>query len=220
MEYNSMPFSKRPDSIFDEFKLTIKSTRQPVSIQPQGIDATQFVTYTTANITTDGDHQSPKLIITKLRLFQNGLELATLNRDELRNFFQFVEQNTDANYRNVKTNPLWREVYYVQNKQFEKYDPKTDLASRVTEEATYCQHCGIVLPLRILTIDHQKPQQGGDVEAMLRVFRAAGLTGETGIGQKNRLLQQRIAPFSRRQPERTTTAQTKAERPQSLHPQR
>jgi hypothetical protein len=119
--------------------------------------------------------------------------LATLNREELRNFFGFVEANTSRDYRSAKSNRLWVEVYGVQAIGFTTYDSKTRRGGRTLAPATYCQRCGIVLPLRNLTIDHQKPQQNGGVEAMVRVFRAAGLTVSAGYGIKNRYLQGLVA---------------------------
>jgi hypothetical protein len=190
-----MPFSKRPDNIFDGFRDTIRATQKPVSIQAQGISGPQIGSYPYPQftITTDGADRPINPIVTKISLLANGAEVATLTRPELKEFFSFVETNTDSNYRNVKTNTLWRVVYCVQPLDFFKFDSKLNQTSRVKLEATYCQKCGINLPLRNLTIDHQKPQQGGDIEAMLRVFRAAGLTVSTGSGQKNRYIQGQVA---------------------------
>jgi len=191
-----MPFSTRPDSIFDQFKEPIRKNRQPASIQTQGIHAAQLVVYDPSTIiTTDGADQPLKPIITKLSLVVNGSEVEKLTRQELVEFFKFAQNNTDSNYRNVKTNNLWRHLYGVNSKQFDTYNSKTNSKGTVIEEASYCQKCGVILPLKNLTIDHQKPQQGGDVQAMLRVFRAAGLTVSTGSGQKNRALQRQFAPL-------------------------
>jgi hypothetical protein len=39
-----------------------------------------------------------------------------------------------------------------------------------------CHDCKMLLPETHLTIDHQRPQAGGAVEAVCKVFRAGGLT--------------------------------------------
>jgi hypothetical protein len=195
-----MPFNIRPDSIFDGFKSTIMKTRQPVSIPAQGIAGAQSGIYA-ANfyITTDGANAPVNPVITRIILMVDQKSAATLTRQELVEFYNYVESNTDNNYRNVKTNALWRQMYRVQEFQsnglnvYTKFDSKSAQISRVTLEVSYCQRCGIILPLRNLTIDHQKPQKGGDVEAMIRVFRAAGLTVSTGSGEKNRNIQRSIA---------------------------
>lgn len=188
-----MPFSVGAHAVFDGFKSAIKNG--PVVLQPQGIVAAQPVVYNTPPywITTDGADRPINPIITKLILMNDRTVMEQLTRQELINFFQFVEQNSDANYRSVKTNALWKTLYGVRPKQFDTYNSKTNAKGTEMHDATYCQRCHVILPLRNLTIDHQKPQQGGDMEAMLRVFRAAGLTVATGSGPKNRYLQGQIA---------------------------
>lgn len=39
-----------------------------------------------------------------------------------------------------------------------------------------CMMCGIILPEHLITIDHHHPQAGGELLALLKVFRACGLT--------------------------------------------
>src|SRR5262249_3720661 len=123
---------------------------------------------------------------------------ATLTRENLRQFLKFIEENTytTSAYRNVKTNAAWVALYKVGNIQFAAYNQKTDPTFLKTLPGSYCQRSNVVLPLANLTIDHQKAQQGGGEEAMLRVFfRAAGLTLVTGSDQKNRAIQALIAPL-------------------------
>lgn len=190
-----MPFSVTADGVFDLFKSDI-STQGAVNLQPQGVVAAQAVAYSPPFwITTDGTDRPFNPIVTKLSLMNGKQEVEKLTRPELRSFFQFVEQNTDSNYRNVKDNLFWRSLYGVRSKQFDSYDSKANQKGTLTLDATYCPKCNVILPLRNLTIDHQKPQKGGEIEAMMRVFRAAGLTVSTGSGTKNRYLQGQIAPL-------------------------
>jgi len=39
-----------------------------------------------------------------------------------------------------------------------------------------CHDCGLVLPLRNIEIDHQRPVAGSTTEPVCKVFRAMGLT--------------------------------------------
>jgi len=190
------------DGVFDAFKSEISRTKNPVakpaysliSAKPYQLEAQFFVT-------SDGADRPAMPIVTKIGLCESVSDgvtvkanvLAQLTREELRQFYRFVQENTDNNYRNCKQNALWKEAYGVHDKWFDTYSSKTRTKGSVCEPATYCQKCGIVLPLRNLTIDHQKPRAGGEVEAMMRVFRAAGLTQVTGAGVKNRFLQRQVA---------------------------
>ncbi len=191
-----MPFTMTADAVFDGFKYHI-SNSGGVNLQPHGIESAQMVVYNSPPywITTDGADRRFNPVVTRLSLMQDSQEIERLEREELRNFFAFVQDHTDSNYRNVKYDQLWRQVYGVRQKQFDTYDSRANQKGTTILDATYCQNCGVVLPLRNLTIDHQKPQQGGAMEAMLRVFRALGLTVSTGSGQKNRFLQGQFAPF-------------------------
>jgi len=191
---NTMSFDITAHTVFDDFRDRIRHTGKVQGIAGiVGIEKTQIARYPNLTIQSDGAENPINPVVKTLFLVDNGKAVETLNRGEAINFFNFVEKNSDSNYRNVKSNQLWLQVYGVRQKPFSKFNSKTNEKSVVVLDATYCQRCGIVLPLRNLTIDHQKPQQGGEVEAMLRVFRAAGLTVETGSGQKNRFLQAQIA---------------------------
>jgi hypothetical protein len=195
-----MPFSYSADGVFDTIKNNILSgylSNKPynVAFKPYGIQSINEVTYLPQYwLTTDGTDRPMHPIVTKFRMMDNTNQIETVTREELRNFFDFVQNNTDTNYRNVKNNQLWRKVYGVRPKVFSTYNSKTEkLEEKTFNETTYCQRCGIILPLRNLTIDHQKPQSGGDMEAMMRVFRAMGLTMSTGAGLKNRYLQHKVS---------------------------
>jgi hypothetical protein len=197
-----MPFSVSADAIFDGFKSSIRQNNGPVWLQPHGIEAAAFVAYQPPDwVTSDGSDRPLNPVVTTVFLVNavqtsqgtNTQVLEKLSRDEMRNFFDFVGQNSVNAYRNVTTNNLWRQLYGVRSKQYDTYDSKANQKGTAMHDATYCQRCGIILPLRNLTIDHQKPQKGGEVQAMLRVFRAAGLTRSTGSGTKNRFLQGQIA---------------------------
>ena len=47
-----------------------------------------------------------------------------------------------------------------------------------------CRQCGVLIPLKVASIDHQAPQTGGQDKAMLRFFRVADCTVGGGVGAK------------------------------------
>lgn len=137
-----------------------------------------------------------KPIITELHVMVgDDLPGVSITRQQLANFIEFANRHSDANYRNVKSNQLWRDIYGVANASFPSFDPKTGTSGTKQALGTYCQRCHFILPLSVLTIDHQKPQSGGGQDALARLFRALGLTKSTGYGVKNRLLQNAFAQY-------------------------
>ena len=113
--------------------------------------------------------------------------VATLTQTHIDNFFEFFREKgyTHTTYRMVKTLRAWREAYGVAPRFFERNSALHGLMN-VSEDATYCRACRILLPLRVLSIDHQKAQAGGGTAAILRVFRGLGLTRAAPRGAKNR----------------------------------
>lgn len=200
-----MPFTVDAHGVFDSFKSSITHQNQLKAIAAYTINSAQLVAADTTRFYVTSNYAGSRYlpIVSELRLFhvqaqtqtqqQTQTQLAALSRTELDNFMSFVSDNSDNNYRNVKDNARWRTLYGVRLKNFDTYDSKTNQTGTKQYLTTYCQHCHVVLPLRNLTIDHQKPQQGGEMEAMVRVFRALGLTVSTGTGTKNRYLQGQYA---------------------------
>lgn len=89
-------------------------------------------------------------------------------------------------YGNVVDDPMFHKLYDVQQRPLNYIEGGAAL-TRPTLSAP-CMICGLVLPLRNLTIDHQRPQTGGDHEAVLKTFRAFGLTTEGPQGPKGRAI--------------------------------
>ncbi|KAF7555600.1 hypothetical protein G7Z17_g2054 [Cylindrodendrum hubeiense] len=59
----------------------------------------------------------------------------------------------------------------------------------IKNEATRtCTNCGVVLPVRLLQMDHQRPKIGGQIEAVVKVMRILQLTLEEPRGPKCRQL--------------------------------
>jgi|GEM_PF-6220907 len=94
----------------------------------------------------------------------------------------------DKNYAAIKSNRTFQGFYGYGQRNVNYWDG-TALVQRLVD--TYlCMRCGIVLPEALITIDHQKPQAGGELLAVLKVFRALGLTKEGPKGAKGQTLAQ------------------------------
>ena len=87
-------------------------------------------------------------------------------------------------YGNVTEDPFFHELYDVQYRYLDYIEAGMALKKRVLSAP--CMICGLVLPLRNLTVDHQRPQSGGETEAVLKTFRAFGLTSEGPQGPKGK----------------------------------
>ena len=106
--------------------------------------------------------------------------------DQFFAFFEGAEQFTPNTYRKVKDNNAWRAVYDCEDHFLWKYmDVKTRSYLFKEETVLPCRRCGIVMPLKIATVDHQMPQAGGGIHAICRVFRGLGLSIGGPRGRKN-----------------------------------
>lgn len=89
-------------------------------------------------------------------------------------------------YAKVQKNGLFEQLYDVKDRLFEYVEAGKPVQKQVPSAP--CMICGLVLPLRNLTIDHQRPQKGGEIEAVLKTFRAFGLTLEGPGGPKGQAI--------------------------------
>lgn len=94
---------------------------------------------------------------------------------------------TKSTYANVKNNSTFKKLYQFDNRNIGYIHDKN--FGVIQEETGPCMVCGIVLPIRLLSIDHKRPQTGGYNEAILKVFRVMGLTKEGPQGPKGIALQ-------------------------------
>ena len=102
-------------------------------------------------------------------------------------FFSFFEGDlafTANTYRKVKDLKLWQDVYGVKELMYEALSKRDGLYAK-TEKSAFCRVCGLMLPLKVLTVDHQKAQTADVTAAILRVFRGLGLTKAGARGKKN-----------------------------------
>lgn len=91
----------------------------------------------------------------------------------MRRFLQCIDSlsRTRTQYREVVHALSFSELYLCEERDIPYHD-----GSHRKEKAFTCTICGIVLPMRHMEIDHQRPRSGGDLEALLKTMRAVGLT--------------------------------------------
>jgi hypothetical protein len=89
-----------------------------------------------------------------------------------------------STYGQVKLDPIFALLYDVANRNVSYVSAGT--SGIKNEQTVPCMICGVVLPIRNMTIDHQRPQTGGDYEAIVKTFRAFGLTQEGPKGDKGK----------------------------------
>lgn len=118
------------------------------------------------------------------------LHLAELGKDtlvhlgEVRAYAAMITNNALAptRYTKVMDDFIFQKLYDVTERPL-SYIECGEMIIRSTLSAP-CMICGIILPLRNLTIDHQRPQSGGGLEAVVKTFRGLGLTTEGPQGPK------------------------------------
>lgn len=100
--------------------------------------------------------------------------------------FQNVLALSYPNHRAVLTqNAQWRALYNVANRVLVYVDRTNTAVVHAAEETVPCHDCFVVCRLDAnITIDHQRPQAGNDLEPVCKVFRAMGLTLDAPLGRK------------------------------------
>lgn len=89
-------------------------------------------------------------------------------------------------YGNVKAQEVFKLLYDVRTRPIQYI--RAGVAATEQVDSAPCMACGLVLPFSHLTIDHQRPQTDGEIEAVLKTFRACGLTREEPKGGKGQQL--------------------------------
>lgn len=87
-------------------------------------------------------------------------------------------------HRSVLAFNPWRRFYHVASRQLAHLDENGSSVNKPPEDSAACVDCGLLLPLRTIHIDHQRPQTGNSLEPICKVFRAMGLTVDGPQGRK------------------------------------
>lgn len=154
----------------------------------------QFAAMSTATVYIEGTDAVFEL--------NNGSNFVKLSQTKVMRGLNFIIDNKYAptQYRKVKENRFFEMFYGVSDRAFryekppgaripgfigpQTYEETQGTAYTEEQRGAACQDCGLFLPLRQLTIDHQSPQTGGEYKAVLKVFRACGWTVEGPKGAK------------------------------------
>ncbi|WP_147297860.1 hypothetical protein [Trinickia dinghuensis] len=81
-----------------------------------------------------------------------------------------------GDHRAIMDLDKWKDFYHLEDRTISYVDKANQAVPPVAEPTVPCYDCGIVLPLKNITIDHQRPQAGNELEPLCKVFRAMGLT--------------------------------------------
>lgn len=108
--------------------------------------------------------------------------LFSLTKADLQVYATFLDKTGFANYKDVKTDTSWQQIYDVASRALPHKEGKV-IGTKYTDSVP-CVNCGFIFPLENITVDHQRPQSGGACSAALKVFRAMGLTVDAARGFK------------------------------------
>jgi hypothetical protein len=109
--------------------------------------------------------------------------LCSLTVDALKDIARRVDEAyMTGKYRSVLNKAEWRTMFQVSQRSVNRIEGTT--LTSTPQDTMPCYKCGLVLPLDHITIDHHKPQAGGEHAAVLKVLRniAVGLTAAPGHG--------------------------------------
>jgi hypothetical protein len=87
-----------------------------------------------------------------------------------------IDWSTGATvYTNIAANQQWRQFYASKNRPI-VYEDSVGQTSFKMEGSVPCVDCRMAVRENLITVDHQRPQAGNDLEPICKVFRAVGLT--------------------------------------------
>ncbi len=118
--------------------------------------------------------------------WQAVLGVAPVTRQQLVQFAAIIQQSyLDNHHRDVLQEAQWRGLYHVGQRVLSYLGGDgLPLHPAPMTDTVPCADCGLVLPLRNIQIDHQRPFAGNDCEPVCKVFRAMGLTVGGPDGRK------------------------------------
>jgi hypothetical protein len=114
------------------------------------------------------------------------IPLASVTLPQMTHFVNFLTQNSflPGNHRGVLNNAAWQGFYHLANRALAYTNHANAAVANPAEPSVACYDCGLVLPTRNIQIDHQRPVEGNNTEAVCKVFRSIGLTVGAAAGPK------------------------------------
>jgi hypothetical protein len=121
----------------------------------------------------------------QLRQNNSNLVLGQLTLAHMAAFDDLLVSYAQAptTYRNIKHNQEWQGIYNFAMRPI-SYSDKVGGLHQVVEATIPCRQCGIVLPFKLVSIDHSHAQAGSELAPIFKFFRALGLTNQSPSGQK------------------------------------
>jgi 5-methylcytosine-specific restriction endonuclease McrA len=110
---------------------------------------------------------------------------ATVSYQQVMDIAMIIDELSyaETTYTNILRQHLFRTMYQIAHRPINRIDG-LQLSARL-EESFPCQECGILLPLSLMSIDHTRPQSGGESEAVAKVMRVLDLTVVGGVASKS-----------------------------------
>jgi hypothetical protein len=100
---------------------------------------------------------------------------------------EISENSYVGNYTAMWYNDRFQQFYRVKARNFEVLQDGREVTAVNFYLSSPCMMCGICLPIHNMHIDHQRPQQGGGLQSILKTMRALGFTIGRPKGQKGQL---------------------------------
>lgn len=121
--------------------------------------------------------------IYSLEFFSDNRSIA-IDIHDLRRTARFIDRFSFAPsaYGRVKESDAFQAIYGAAVRELPSMQGPKSLLSIA------CRECELYFPVRNITVDHQRSQAGGHNAAIVKVFRACGLTVEGPKGEKGQWL--------------------------------
>jgi len=125
------------------------------------------------------------------QLRQNGSNAVqgqiTLANMEAIDHILVTYSKSPTTYRNIKHEQYWQAIYHHAMRLVSYVDKEGTLRQQ-SELTIPCRQCGLVLPFKLVTIDHSAAQKGNALDPIFKFFRALGLTNQDPSGPKGQTM--------------------------------
>ncbi|WP_341702541.1 hypothetical protein [Ferrovibrio sp.] len=132
----------------------------------------------------------------RVEMVQGKIVKAKMQCKDINALVKRLNDLARSSYRQVLSDPNWQAMYRCPGGTASiPYITPAASATTNTEEAYPCHNCGLVMPTRLVQIDHHHPQSGGSGMAVLKALRACGYTVGVAGGPKAGQLQSGVYAF-------------------------
>jgi len=116
----------------------------------------------------------------------SGSVLGQVQLKHLTAFENFLvdKSKTKDSYRDIKADAEWQDIYDYAVREVRYLQNGHEI--RKLENTVPCSECGVILPAKLVSVDHQRAQARDPYEAVYKIFKAVGYTEQGQIGTKAR----------------------------------